>query len=240
MTAGASGHDGLPELMPDPGAQPPRLDSLDQFRGYTVLGMFLVNFAGSFAVVKALFPNLAHHHTSCSYADTIMPQFFLAVGFGYRLTFVRRAQTGGAAAAYRHALRRGLGLLLVAFVVHHVDGRYETWAALRDQGWRGVLAAAFQRNFFQTLTHIAVTTLWIMPVIAARPAWRVAWAVGSAALFYALSEWGGYYEWVLRRPGIDGGPLGFLTWTIPMIVGTLAHDVMASYIRARESPAGFA
>ncbi len=26
---------------------------------------------------------------------------------------------------------------------------------------------------------------------------------------------------------IDGGPLGFLTWTIPLLVGSLAYDVMA-------------
>ena len=216
--------------MPDASLQPARLNSLDQFRGYTVLGMFVVNFVGSFAVVPAV---LKHHNTYCSYADTIMPQFFFAVGFAYRLTFLRRAAREGKASACRHAVRRSFGLLLVAFVVHHVDGRYESWAALRDKGLGGFLATAFQREFFQTLTHIAVTALWIMPVIAARPAWRVAWAVGSAVLFYWLSaSW--YYEWVMRRPGIDGGPLGFLTWTIPTIAGTLAYDAMAPYL-AREA-----
>ena len=38
-------------------------------------------------VVPAIFK---HHNTYCSYADTIMPQFFFAVGFAYRLTFLRR------------------------------------------------------------------------------------------------------------------------------------------------------
>jgi predicted acyltransferase len=37
---------------------PPRLASLDQFRGYTVLGMFLVNFVGGLAAVPAI---LKHH-----------------------------------------------------------------------------------------------------------------------------------------------------------------------------------
>ena len=218
--------------MPDASAPNARLNSLDQFRGYTVLGMFVVNFLGSFAVVPAV---LKHHNTYCSYADTIMPQFFFAVGFAYRLTFLRRAAREGRAAAYGHAVKRCLGLLLVAFVVHHLDGRYGTWAALRDKGLGGFLATAFQREFFQTLTHIAVTSLWILPVIAARPAWRVAWAVGSAALFYGLSaSW--YYDWVMHRPGIDGGPLGFLTWTIPTIAGTLAYDAMAPFL-VRESAA---
>ena len=64
-----------------------RIASLDQFRGYTVAGMLLVNFIGGFREVGAIWK---HHNTYCSYADTIMPQFFFAVGFAMRLTFLRR------------------------------------------------------------------------------------------------------------------------------------------------------
>ncbi|MBY0374472.1 MAG: hypothetical protein K2Q23_10790, partial [Bryobacteraceae bacterium] len=63
-----------------------RILSMDQFRGYTVAGMFLVNFLGGFAAVH---PVLKHHNTYCSYADTIMPQFFFAVGFALRLVLLR-------------------------------------------------------------------------------------------------------------------------------------------------------
>src|SRR5687768_11775248 len=101
-----------------------RLASLDQFRGYTVAAMFLVNFVGSYAAVKAALPNLAHHHTFCSYADTVMPQFLFAVGFAYRMTFLRRLEADGAWTAYGHAAWRGLGLLLAGFIVHHLDGKY--------------------------------------------------------------------------------------------------------------------
>ncbi|MES2793492.1 MAG: hypothetical protein V4719_28020, partial [Planctomycetota bacterium] len=52
-----------------------RLVSLDQFRGYTVAGMFLVNFFGSFDVCPRV---LRHTHDYVSYADTIMPQFLFA------------------------------------------------------------------------------------------------------------------------------------------------------------------
>ena len=68
-----------------------RLVSLDQFRGYTVLGMFVVNFLGAFTATPAL---LKHHNTYFSYADSIMPQFFFAVGFAYRLTFLRGLASG--------------------------------------------------------------------------------------------------------------------------------------------------
>ena len=53
--------------------------------------MFFVNFVGGYKAIPAVFH---HHHTYCSYADTIMPQFLLAVGFGMRLSYLRRAASG--------------------------------------------------------------------------------------------------------------------------------------------------
>ena len=211
-------------ISPFPSA---RLASLDQFRGYTVFGMFVVNFVGSFAVVEQWLPLLKHHHTYVSYADTIMPQFFFAVGFAYRMTFLRRVQTNGTAAAYGHGIQRILALLVVALVVHGLGSAPTAWSQLEDIGFWRAIAPGMKRNFFQTLTHIAVTSLWIMPVVSARPGTRVLFAAGSAGAFHVLSEsW--YYAWVNASPkGIDGGPLGFLTWTIPMIVGTLAYDAIA-------------
>jgi hypothetical protein len=186
--------------------------------------MFLVNFVGSFDAIREWLPVLKHHHTYCSYADTIMPQFFLAVGFAYRMTFLRRLEKDGSAAAYWHAIKRICGLLLVAFVVHTLGNGVRSWEqVLAGDGWTA-LASGLKRDYFQTLTHIAITSLWVMPVIAARPGVRVLWMLGSAAAFHFLSQvW--YYRWVNTQPvGIDGGPLGFLTWTIPLIVGTLAYD----------------
>ena len=67
-----------------------RLVSLDQFRGYTVAGMFIVNWLGSFAITPEI---LKHHRTWCSYADTIMPQFFFAAGFALRLVWLKMAES---------------------------------------------------------------------------------------------------------------------------------------------------
>jgi hypothetical protein len=72
-----------------------------------------------------------------------------------------------------------------------------------------------------------VTSLWVLPVIAARPSVRVMFLVASAAIHLALSKWF-YFDWVWNRPGIDGGPLGFLTWTVPLLVGSLAFDAVGS------------
>jgi predicted acyltransferase len=214
----------MPEPRPfaSPASPTSRLVSLDQFRGYTVLGMFLVNFVGSYAAVRAVVPILGHHHTYCSYADTIMPQFFFAVGFAYRLTFLKRAGAG----AYRHAVRRNLALLLVAFVVHSVGSNWPSWS---DAAQFDVVALRWaKQDLFQTLAHIAVTSVWVLPVIAARPGYRVAYAVGSGLLHVGLS-YAFNYRWANTPPnGVDGGPLGFLTWTIPLLAGSLAYDAWAA------------
>ncbi len=214
------------EAPPPPQQSTPaqRIVSLDQFRGYTVAGMFVVNFLGSYAAVPFI---LRHHHDYCSYADTIMPHFLFAVGFAFRLTFERRVQREGGRAAYGRVIRRLLGLGLVSMVIYAPGHAAETWDRLQQIGL-GALARPLKREWFQTLMHIAVTSLWVLPVIRASAAVRIGFAVVSALAHVALSCWFNY-TWVNTDPvGIDGGPLGFLTWTIPTITGTLACDAMTT------------
>jgi predicted acyltransferase len=199
-----------------------RLTSLDQFRGYTVVGMMLVNYFGGYRVCPQV---LRHTHDYCSYADTIMPHFLFAVGFALRLTFGRRVQSEGSAAAYGRMIRRLLGLVLVALVVYNVSPRAESWEKLVEMGPWGAIGEPLKRGWFQTLMHIAVTSLWILPVVCGSAKLRIGWMLGSALAHVVLSGWFNFL-WVNSPPnGIDGGPLGFLTWTIPAILGTLACDV---------------
>ena len=186
--------------------------------------MLLVNFLGRYEVVPAV---LKHHNTYCSYADTIMPQFFFAVGFAFRLTFLRRLAGSGATAATRAVVGRALALVLLGFVIYHLDGGVKTWNELAKLGVTGFFAQAFQRNLFQTLVHIAITTVWVLPVIAGGAGLRIAYMVVSAVLHLWLSS-RFYFEWAWKLPVIDGGPLGFLTWTIPTLAGSLAYDAAAA------------
>ena len=155
-----------------------------------------------------------------------MPQFFFAVGFALRLTFLRRLKTLGVWPATRAAVARNLGLILLGFVIYHLDGQVKSWEELQHLGLRGFLAQAFNRELFQTLVHIALASLWVLPVIAAGTMTRVAFLIASAALHLALSRWF-YFQYACGLPVIDGGPLGFLTWSIPLLVGSLAFDVVA-------------
>jgi hypothetical protein len=199
-----------------------RIVSLDQFRGYTVAAMLLVNFLGGNTVVPAI---LEHHNTYCSYADTIMPQCFVAVGFAYRLTCLRRLRDAGPRTAIAVVVRRNLGLIVLGLVLYHLDGGVKTWAELTTLGPVGFARTAFQRLPFQTLVHIALASLWVLPVIAARPWVRVGYVALSAGLHLGLSRWF-YFDWAWTRPVIDGGPLRFLSWSVPLLVGSLAYDAV--------------
>jgi len=200
-----------------------RLASLDQFRGYTVAGMFLVNFLGSFAACPTV---LRHHHSYCSYADTIMPGFLFAVGFAFRLTFGRRAAEQGLSSAYFRVVRRFLGLVLFSIIFYGAGKPEETWQALTELSLMDILYKPMKREWYQTLMHIAVTALWITPVIRAGTKIRVLWMVGSAILHVFLSYQFNFI-WCNSSPNaIDGGPLAFLTWSVPAILGTLACDAI--------------
>ena len=211
-----------------------RLHSLDQFRGFTVWSMLLVNFVGGFDCVPAL---LKHHNTYCSLADVVMPCFLFAVGFAFRLTFGRRAVQLGLAAAYMRVTMRLFGLALLAVVIYSPSGTSFAWSELGARGWAH-LGVLLKREWFQALMHIAATSLWLLPVIRARMGVLAVYTLGSAVLHLVLSHQFNFH-WTFHDPSaIDGGPLGFLTWTLPAAAGAWACHVAATSFAPSASVAG--
>jgi hypothetical protein len=187
-----------------------------------MLGMLLVNFLGNFEAVPRI---LKHSHDYCSYADTIMPQFLFAAGFSLRLSLSRRLRAGGGM-PWGRAVRRISGLATVAIVWYSITGIEMLMDRMTSQPLADTLLFLGKRHWMQTLMHIALTSLWILPVVVASSRIRVAYAVGSGLLHAVLSWWFNF-SWVNANPmGIDGGPLGFLTWSIPALCGTLACDAL--------------
>ncbi len=101
-----------------------RIVSMDQFRGYTVAGMFVVNFLSSFAVIH---PLLKHNNTWFSYADSIMPSFLFAVGFSFRLTYLRRVKQTGYWPTVWTYVRRSLALVVVSLVMYGFGTEFKNW-----------------------------------------------------------------------------------------------------------------
>lgn len=183
--------------------------------------MFLVNFMGGYAATPAL---LRHHNTWCSFADTVMPQFFFAAGMALRLVALREGGSQGRAAALRHGLRRGFALLIMGLLWHGPHG-FSNWKQIVSAPWTELTKNVFLTSAFQTLTHIGLTSLWVLPVILGSARSRILWAAGSGVLHAVLSHWF-WYETLHRWGVVDGGPLGFLTWSLPFVAGSLALDAV--------------
>ncbi len=218
------------------GGTPGRIVSMDQFRGYTVAGMFVVNFVGGLAAIDA---NFKHNNTWFSYADSIMPSFMFAAGFSYRLTWLRNLPRVGVGAASWRVIRRGLGLVLVSVMLFGFNQKFEAWSEVTAEGVLGFLARLIKANLWETLAIIGMTQILILPVVGASRWVRVGAIAGFAVLHILLSHWFNF-RFVYGQPNVfdglwgaegtrcwDGGMFGLLTWAIPMLVGTLAYDSVA-------------
>src|SRR5688572_24968635 len=69
-----------------------RLQSLDIFRGMTIVAMILVNFQGDF---PAIYPPLAHSTwEGCTLADTVFPCFLFIIGVTLYISMSGRRARG--------------------------------------------------------------------------------------------------------------------------------------------------
>ncbi|MDR3619495.1 MAG: heparan-alpha-glucosaminide N-acetyltransferase domain-containing protein [Paludisphaera borealis] len=225
---------------PTPTAPPPppsRIVSMDQFRGYTVAGMFIVNFVGGLAAMPAV---LKHHDNYLSYAETIMPSFMFAAGYSYRLSVLRRLSQIGPLATYGKFFIRSLGLVLISLVMYGAeDFKVDKWADLVGSGaWR-LIGGILKANLWETLAIIGVTQIFIMPVIAASTRVRLIATVACLVLYtimchsfnvhfvYGKPNWMDDL-WGVKGGAWDGGFFGIVGWSVPMLIGSLTYDFMST------------
>jgi hypothetical protein len=112
---------------------------------------------------------------------------------------------------------------LVGFVFYHIDFDPPAGETRWIPFWGPVTSASLWRDTFQTLVHIAVTSLWVLPVITGSARTRLVFGAASVLLHVALSA-AFWYDLLHEKKVIDGGPLGFLTWTVPALAGSFAYD----------------
>ncbi|MBM3289492.1 MAG: DUF1624 domain-containing protein, partial [Candidatus Hydrogenedentes bacterium] len=200
-----------------------RIASMDQIRGFAILGMLLVDYFEAFDVSTQ---QLHHHRTFMTYADTIAPLFLFVVGMGMRLSMKRRIEQCGLREARRDLLKRYAMLVLIAFTLY----TGYLWDALMNIGLSGLIA------------------LWI---VDKKPALRMGVAAGFLAVYqavFSLTTYGGWLTgavkygddtmpliWKIIPIGtelidcnINGGPIGHWSWLLMLVSGTVAYDIMAS------------
>lgn len=218
--------------MPSPG----RIKSLDQFRGYAVAAMFIVNFCGS---LKAIPDWIKHHDTYFSYADSIMPAFLFAAGFSFRLTMLRRIPRDGAIKAYLHAVYRGLGLVAVSLVMYGFNDSFvKTWKDVTPDSVWEFAAGMIKANLWETLAIIGVSQIVVLPFIA-RKTWVVVLGMIGLLVAHMLLTYGFNFAFMFGQPNDlnaywgaakqscwDGGIFGTLSWGAIMLGGALTHDIV--------------
>ncbi|MBK36435.1 MAG: hypothetical protein CME26_13035 [Gemmatimonadetes bacterium] len=216
-----------------------RIASVDQIRGYAILGMMLVNAKGLFfkpmaawfeagstgeSVYSFLIYQLSHHRTTFSYADTIAPLFLFVVGMGMRLSWLRRVEQVGGNETRKAFVRRFGLMILIAFGIY----AGWLWDALMDIGLAGLLA---------------------VPFIHREPRTRIFIAFAYVAAYHGLFHLTSYGEWMMHRhwsaddetyvpllvrlvpihselfsARLNGGPLGPLSWSMMLLFGSVAYD----------------
>jgi predicted acyltransferase len=217
-----------------------RVVSMDQFRGFTVISMFLVHYAGCFHETLDLSTIFNHNGNFLSFADTVLPSFLFAAGFSLRLSLLRRLTRQGRTAAYLRTVRRCLLLILLLELLLRDRWWPQLLAAFHEHGLGGALIAASKGSMFESLSIIGTASLWALPVIAASTRVRIAFACVGLLAHAAACHWFyfaflyGQANWLdndwgtLGKLGAEGGALGVLTWAVPLLVGSLAYDVIAA------------
>jgi predicted acyltransferase len=220
-----------------------RIASIDQLRGYAIFGMIFVNYLGNFGVMPEAFK---HHRALAdwpwfgfSYADTIAPLFLFVVGMGFRLSFTRRVEKVGLAAARKAAVVRYATLILVGYVIYGYEFQW-MWDALVDIGFAGLLAIPFIRASTKVRLIAAVGYLVLYQFIYMSPQFWSLWtsvlnvlpAMGEWVRWPAMMEFETFGDWIMKK-SINGGPFGPLSWVFCLLLGSVAYDLLATHDRRK-------
>ncbi len=216
--------------------------SLDQFRGYSVAAMFVVNFLGGLAVTHQV---LKHNNTHFSYADSIMPSFLFACGVSYRLSFLKRSQKDTSSSPKSAIIRRSLGLILLSLMLTAFNSRFGSWNEMNPARVGKFVAELLKANMWEVLAIIGAVQILLLPWIALRTRYRLLAILAAGLLHIGLSWWFNY-DFVYGHPnGLDsflgtsgkrawdGGIFGLLSWSEIMLSGTIAYDLFLKISNAK-------
>jgi predicted acyltransferase len=176
-----------------------RMASLDQFRGFAIFGMILVNYLGYFEIIPE---TMKHPRYGMTFANAIAPFFLFAVGMGFYLSLTKNIAKLGKQKTFIAAIKRYAILIIIGIVVYGPDPVCDMWDALVDIGFAGLLTLPF-----------ILSKRWV----------RFSLAIVYLIIYQCLFEFTGYGEWTMQK-SIDGGPLGIISWASILFFGTVLMD----------------
>jgi predicted acyltransferase len=190
------------------------VEFLDQFRGFTIALMILVNLMSGFTIT----PRWLKHATvmgSITITDFVITMFMFAIGVAMELTFsLSRARIGTPRTVWRHVRRNllliGFGLLGSVILRRDLVGEWGVFQAIGGAG------------------------LVVLPFMFLHPGYRVVAAVAMVGA-YELIGAAGHWTWLLAHDtGHLGGIPGALAWAGVMLIASIS----GWFIRKR-AEAGF-
>lgn len=167
---------------------------IDQFRGFAIFSMILVNVCNELPTSPYW---LKHHDYGFTFADYVAPAFIFIVGFGYRLSIMKELSLRQEKDVMKKFLRRYSTLTFLGFIYGHFDFKVAVWDALTDIGIAGLLMYPVMK-----CSGIAILILGFL----------------YALTYQVIFSFTSYGKWLMAH-SIDGGPLGPLSWALILAFG---------------------
>ncbi|HEY71033.1 MAG TPA: DUF1624 domain-containing protein [Anaerolineae bacterium] len=193
-----------------------RIKAIDQFRGFAIILMVIINFGTTIESV----PSWLKHAPDVGlyFADLGAPAFIFAIGLTYGLSFHRRTARDGLSAAIGHFVRRYLAILGIGAIFS--AGKFMI----------GMSESAVDWGVLQTLGCCGLITLLVI-----RLPTGIRIAVGLALLVVYQLFLDAY--WLDRVLSVThGGLLGSLSWSVILILATVFADVYYNMDRRKYFP----
>ncbi len=182
-----------------------RIESIDQYRGFTIIMMIAANFLAGVNAVPVWF----RHAPDIGFTviDQIAPMFIFAIALTYPASVKRRLEKDGRLKTFAHFSRRYLALIGIGALFNALEavfvgnGAVHYWSVLHALGFAG---------------------LCVFPLLFLKPRLRLVTALAGLVCYQVLLD-KFFLDTVLSSS--HGGIIGALSWTLMLLLATAVTEL---------------